>query len=182
MVQEFRSVLDSARSRFVVSPDGERVGTAYDGLAVPVFAGMGCSDALPDNPDLDVLDWAPPPWLVRVYGVFGGIGCWWPDQGVRWATHSVTPLTRHIRFGEEIITYDPADIVRIAPDEREGPGGGWVLIGRDQPVIGRFGAADHGLWVPADAADELRAFQALTRHLVRGWTEGIGPGVESGVS
>jgi hypothetical protein len=171
----FREALGSARIREVVFADGSR-GIAFDGLAVPVAAGVPGAEGLPDAPDLDVLDWSPPPWLARIYDVYAGIGCWWPDEGVRWASHSllpwdeVTPLTRHIRFGEENITYDPADVVRIAPDGR---GGGWVLVGRDAPRFGRFEAADHSLWVPADDADEERALRAWVATLVRAWTEGI---------
>lgn len=85
------------------------------------------------NPDLEVLDWAPPDWLVerweeRVEGLLD-----WSD---------VRPLTAYIRFGEEGILHDPADSVLLLPDGR---GGGLVLSHRDDPVVRRFDGQDHGL-------------------------------------
>lgn len=85
------------------------------------------------NPDLEVLDWSPPAWLVarwddRIPGMLD-----WSD---------VRPLTAAIRFGEEGILHDPADSVLLVPDGR---GGGLVLNGRDEPVVRAFDGRDHGL-------------------------------------
>lgn len=99
-----------------------------------------------DNPDLDVIDWRPPEWLTDLYGVHGGLGRW--DARAGWMRHTilpwedVQPLTRLVRFGEENIGIDTADVVLFAPD---GLGGGWVLDGRERPVIRWFDGQRHVL-------------------------------------
>ena len=136
----------------------------YLGLAVPVVGG---APGPRENPDLDVLDWRPPGWLARVYGVHQGLGVWFGRRD-RWVRHAilpwdeVTPLTRHVRFGEENIRFDTADCVLIAPDGR---GGGLVLEGREAPRVRRFWAEDHAL---SDPWPVERALQWVTD----GWSAG----------
>ncbi|MEZ4317414.1 MAG: hypothetical protein R3F61_07915 [Myxococcota bacterium] len=134
---------------------------------------LGGAPGVRENPDLDVLGWSPPPWLARLYGVHGGLGPWWGPAGRgvpdRWTRHAVlpwdavTPLTAHIRFGEEGITFDPADCALFAPD---GKRGGLVLEGRDAFRIRRFDPERHGL------SDPL-ALETALGWIVSGW---IGPG------
>ena len=141
--------LSQAKRRPVELPEGP--GVDYLGAG---FRVLGGAPGLRPNPELEVLGWEPPPWLVRLYRVHGGLGPWWPgDTGPidRWTRHAllpweaVTPLTRHIRFGEEDICFDPADCVRIAPDGR---GGGLVLVGRADPRVHWFDGQRHHLSEP----------------------------------
>lgn len=146
--------------RSIELPEGR--GTVWEAPGGEVLGGV---PGVRDNPDLDVLGWEPPVWLARLYRVHGGLGPCWRDAGVRWTEHAilpwdeVTPLTRHIRFGEENITYDPADIVRFAPDGR---GGGLVFEGRERARIRWFDAARHTLSAPW-SLDRALAW------VVRGW-------------
>lgn len=141
--------LSEVEHRAVPLPEGP--GVDYLGPRLRVLGG---APGVRPNPELEVLGWEPPPWLARLYGVHGGLGPWWPRPSGpidRWTHHAVlpwdrvTPLTRHIRFGEEDICFDPADSVRIAAD---GSGGGLVLVGRDQPQICWFDGQRHTLSQP----------------------------------
>ncbi|MFT4621686.1 MAG: hypothetical protein ACI8PZ_000338 [Myxococcota bacterium] len=93
-----------------------------------VLGGPPCGDPrlAPD----DVAAAVPvPPELARVYAVHDGLG---PADGPRavWWRASILPtahtrvLTRHMRFGEDDILYDPAAHVLVTSD---GAGGGWCV-------------------------------------------------------
>lgn len=123
---------------------------------------------VPDNPDLDVLDWAPPPWLARLHRTIGGVGPWFAGSG--WGHPSllpwseVRPLTAFIRFGEENITFDPADALLLTPDTS---GGGVVLVDRDAPALRRFDGQRHRLGAPLTVAEHLDALVTSWRQF--GW-------------
>ncbi len=127
----------------------------------------GGAPGIGDNPDLEVIDWRPPAWLRAIYEVHGGLGPWAP--GVGWMRHAVLPwdevkpLTRLGRFGEENIGIDTADVVLFAPD---GVGGGWVLDGRDDPVIRWFDGQRHVL---GPVTSRVRALAWITA----GWIDPV---------
>lgn len=123
-------------------PEGDK--TVYTGPNGQIV--HGGPPGVGDNPDLDVIDWAAPPWLCDLYALHGGLGRF--DRRVGWMRPSilpwqdVLPLTRFVRFGEENIGIDTADVVLFGPDGR---GGGWVLEGRARPVVRWFDGQRHTL-------------------------------------
>ncbi len=88
------------------------------------------------NPDLEVLDWAAPDWYQHLQREF-------PASLLTWS--EALPLTARVRFGEENVLFDPADCVLVRHD---GHGGGWVLQGRENPVVRRFCGRTHTLGPP----------------------------------
>lgn len=106
----------------------------------------GGSGVIPLPAELDILDWQLPAWLHAITTAHHGLGPWW--DGVGWGRPAilpltdVRPLTANIRFGEENITFDPADALLFTPDAR---GGGVVLCDRDDPVLRLFDGQRHRL-------------------------------------
>ena len=96
------------------------------------------------NPDLALLGWSPPTFLRALYAHHHGYGpydgAWLPYAFLPWS--HVVPLTRRVRFGEENISWDPADCILFCTDET---GGGWVFKGRDDPRWRRFDGVTHAL-------------------------------------
>ncbi len=89
----------------------------------------------PPNPAPEVgeewreLDWQIPASLAHMYQFHDGLGpidgskaLWWRDSIL--PADRLTPLTRHVRFGEENILYRPGDHLLASPD---GDGGGWCF-------------------------------------------------------
>lgn len=115
-------------------------------------------------PELDILEWAPPSWLALIYEHHAAIGLhsaragWARPTLLPWS--EVRPLTAFIRFGEENITFDPADSVLLTPDDRLG---GIVLCDRTQPTLRAFNGLQHGLSPPMSV-------EAYLQGLITDWT------------
>jgi hypothetical protein len=95
--------------------------------------------------ELDILGWTLPPWWARICAHHDGIGPRWAGGWGRptlLPLDRVRPLTASIRFGEEDITFDPADALLITPDASLG---GIVLQDRDDPVLRLFDGQRHAL-------------------------------------
>ena len=80
------------------------------------------------------LDWEIPTALAHLYRYHDGLGpidgsraLWWRDSLL--PADRLTPLIKHMRFGEENILYKPGDLLLASPD---GDGGGWCFHRTDE--------------------------------------------------
>jgi len=127
----------------------------------------------PPNPSPQVgeewtaLDWEIPPALAHMYRYHDGLGpidgpgaLWWRDSIL--PADRLTPLTKHVRFGEENILYAPGDLLLASPD---GDGGGWCFHrkSRDtEPSLVHWDSTTHRI------AGEL-SLSRLLRRLTATW-------------